>query len=51
VKVAWILIGFVFLEVAVLLANWMKCPLTTIASAIHPSARTTSISAALVSAP
>lgn len=31
VKVAWGLIGFVFLEVAVLLANRMKCPLTAVA--------------------
>ncbi len=31
VKVAWGLIGFVFLEVAVLLANQMKCPLTAVA--------------------
>lgn len=30
-KVAWSLIGFVFLEVAVLLANRMKCPLTAVA--------------------
>lgn len=30
-KVAWGLIGFVFLEVAVLLANRMKCPLTAVA--------------------
>ncbi|MCC6319591.1 MAG: hypothetical protein IT361_18120 [Gemmatimonadaceae bacterium] len=28
---AWGLIGFVFLEVAVLLANRMKCPLTDVA--------------------
>lgn len=32
VKVAWGLIGFVFLEVAVLLANRMKCPLTDVAA-------------------
>lgn len=31
VKVAWGLIGFVFLEVAVLLVNRMKCPLTVVA--------------------
>jgi hypothetical protein len=31
VKVALGLIGFVFLEVAVLLANRMKCPLTAVA--------------------
>lgn len=31
VKLAWGLIGFVFLEVAVLLANRMKCPLTAVA--------------------
>lgn len=30
-KVAWGLIGFVLLEVAVLLANRMKCPLTAVA--------------------
>ena len=30
VMVAWGLIGFVFLEVAVLLANQMKCPLTNV---------------------
>lgn len=31
VKVAWVLIGFVFLEVVVLVANRMKCPLTAVA--------------------
>jgi hypothetical protein len=31
VKMAWGLIGFVFLEVAVLLANRMRCPLTDVA--------------------
>lgn len=31
VQVAWALIGFVFLEVAVLLANRMRCPLTAVA--------------------
>jgi hypothetical protein len=31
VKIAWGLIGFVFLEVAVLLANRMRCPLTDVA--------------------
>lgn len=30
-KVAWGLIGFVFLEVAVLLGNHMTCPLTSVA--------------------
>lgn len=29
---AWALVGFVFLEVAVLLANRMRCPLTDVAS-------------------
>lgn len=31
VAVAWGLIGFVFLEVVVLLANRMRCPLTDVA--------------------
>lgn len=30
-RIAWGLIGFVFLEVAVLLANRMRCPLTDVA--------------------
>lgn len=38
VKAAWRLIGFVFLEVAVLLANRMRCPLTDVA-ARHTSER------------
>ncbi len=32
VTMAWRLIGFVFLEVAVLLANRMRCPLTDVAA-------------------
>lgn len=32
VTMAWRLIGFVFLEVAVLLANRMRCPLTGVAA-------------------
>lgn len=36
VKVAWGLIGFVFLEVLVLLANRMKCPLTAVAGGYTP---------------
>lgn len=31
-KVAWGLIGFVFLEVVVLVANRMRCPLTDVAA-------------------
>ena len=31
VNMAWVLIGFVFLEVAVLLVNRMTCPLTAVA--------------------
>lgn len=31
VTIAWSLVGFVFLEVAVLVANRMKCPLTDVA--------------------
>ncbi len=36
---AWGLIGFVFLEVAVLLANRMRCPLTDIAGRYTPDRR------------
>lgn len=36
VNVAWGLIGFVFLEVSVLLANRMKCPLTAVAGRYTP---------------
>lgn len=38
-KVAWGLIGFVFLEVVVLLANGMKCPLTAVAERYTPERR------------
>jgi hypothetical protein len=36
VKIAWGLIGFVFLEVVVLLANRMRCPLTVVAGRYTP---------------
>ena len=39
VILAWGLIGFVFLEVAVLLANQMKCPLTDLAGRYTPDRR------------
>ncbi len=37
--IAWALVGFVFLEVAVLLLNRMRCPLTDVAARYTPERR------------
>ena len=39
VTVAWALVGFVFLEVLVLLLNRMRCPLTDVAARYTPERR------------